>query len=112
MDKYKANFFDDNFKLNWKKFLFDEDNYEKELIYNDNAKQILLKTYLIEDFFKYDKPINEKENEILDMEKFNKDLSDIKLNESKIEITSDHTDITIDYLKSRENSKCSNLIKD
>jgi len=51
MDKYKKNFFDNGFKLNWKKFLNDENNYEKELVYNDDAKRVIFKTYLAKDFY-------------------------------------------------------------
>lgn len=112
MDKYKANLFDDNFKVNWRKFLFDEDNFEKDLIYNDNAKQIIHKTYLIEDHYRFvfierekDKTGQEK-----DIEKNGNFKKENELNESRIDATNDQTNTTIEYFKT-ENSRKSKFLE-
>jgi hypothetical protein len=109
MDIYKANLFDDNFKLNWKKFLLDEDNYEKDLIYNDNAKQIMHKTYMIQDFYKLLKTI--KDNNIQDIEKISENKKDFKENEKTTDISSYQNNISIEYFKSKDQIKISNLLE-
>ena len=109
MDKYKANLFDNNFKLNWKKFLLDEDNFEKDLIYNDNARQIMNKTYLIQDFYKHLKTI--KDNNIQDIEKNSENKKDFKENEKTTDISIDQNNISIEYFKSKDQIKMSNLLE-
>ena len=107
MDKYKANLFDDNFKLNWKKFLFDEENFETDLIYNDNAKQIMQKTYLIKDFYKClsTEEDKEKNHHKKDIDKKSNDQKETKEKDSKIEVTSDQIITDIEYFKSEQSGK-------
>ncbi len=102
MDKYKANFFDDKFKLNWKKFLLDEENFEKKLIYNDNAKQVLRKTYLIKDFYMCMSIKNGKEikNADKDIENESNQRKENKEKVSKIDDSNSQINTSAEYFKS------------
>lgn len=112
MDKYKANLFDENFRVNWRKFLFDEENFEKDLIYNDNAKQIMNKTHLVEDYYKNKTLEKETDNRIKekDIEKKIKIEKETESNDSKIDATIDQSDTTNEYFRS-ENSRKSKFLE-
>lgn len=101
MDKYKTNLFDEGFKNNWKKFLFNEDNFEKELIYNDNAKQLILKTYLITDYLINHTLSSNNNNKLTDTEKNQKE--DIE-NSNNISIIEAKFNNSIEYFKGSERS--------
>lgn len=104
MDKYKANLFNDNFKFNWKKFLFDENNFEEDLVYNENAKQNILKTYLVQDFYK-DLTLEKEKGNISqdkDIEKHDNQQIRNKENDCKIEVSSDQINTSIEYFKAEQ----------
>jgi hypothetical protein len=84
MDKYATNLFDEGFKNNLKKFFFDKDNYEKELVYNENAKQIINKTILVKEYiinFNYNSNDDRKNKNLTLPDEEKKDNFDISTND-------------------------------